>query len=394
MPTIIDLTIDEPTPAAAKRASAADLPMEKELASRACRTCTLVTSDATRTRCEVCECELPELPKRRSLESFFFFKRRRLASFFEWQSPPPPPSPTTSPTPTLTPTATPVAAPAPATPTPTLTPTPTPTPPVAAPAPATPTPMPTPAPGETAGWHVNLSGRLQPYPQCAQLVLEHAWERGLPKASVTVDGVGTFDVRFNAAGGAATGGAGTGPHLPVAVQCGRAQQRNVHRVPPSPARPEPPLLADARRVARITCADEVGKEWALLAQAAAELEEARRRVAARRGAWVEEAKQWRALEGKKVAVVGSFLIGDRGVLRDVLVGAGAGIPTHAQPAEKKVNSKTDLLLVGGALTAQCAADAVAVGRALREVNSKRGGTKAKPPCQRLDEVGLASLTLT
>ena len=114
-------------------------------------------------------------------------------------------------------------------------------------------------------------------------------------------------------------------------------------------------------------------------------------MAARRGAWVEEAKQWRALEGKKVAVVGSFLIGDRGVLRDVLVGAGAGIPTHAQPAERKVNSQTDLLLVGGALTEQSAADAVAVGRALREVNSKRGGTKAKPPCQRLDEVGLASL---
>ena len=363
MPTIIDLTVDEPTPAAAKRASAADLPMEKELASRACRTCTLVTSDATRTRCEACECELPELPKRRSLESFFSFKRRRLASFFEWQSPPPPPSITASPTPTLTPTATPVAAPAP----------------------ATPTPMPTPALGETAGWHVNLSGRLQPYPPCAQLVLEHAWERGLPKASITVDGVGSFDVRFNAAGAA------TGPHLPVAVQCGRAQQRNVHRVPPSPARPEPPLLADARRVARITKPDEVGEQWALLAQAAAELEEARRRVAARRGAWVEEAKQWRALEGKKVAVVGSFLIGDRGVLRDVLVGAGAGIPTHAQPAERKVNSQTDLLLVGGALTEQSAADAVAVGRALREVNSKRGGTKAKPPCQRLDEVGLASL---
>ena len=59
-----------------------------------------------------------------------------------------------------------------------------------------------------------------------------------------------------------------------------------------------------------------------------------------------------------------------------------------------MNSKTDLLLVGGALTAQCAADAVAVGRALREVNSKRGGTKAKPPCQRLDEVGLAALTLS
>ena len=254
--------------------------------------------------------------------------------------------------------------------------------------------MPTPAPGETAGWHVNLSGRLQPYPPCAQLVLEHAWERGLPKASITVDGVGSFDVRFNAACGAATGGAATGPHLPVAVQCGRAQQRNVHCVPPSRARPEPPLLADARRVARITRADEVGEEWALLAQAAAELEEARRRVAARRGAWVEEAKQWRALEGKKVAVVGSFLIGDRGVLHDVLVGAGGAIPTHAQPAEKKVNSQTDLLLVGGALTEHSAADAAAVGRALREVNNKRGGTKAKPPCQRLDEVGLASLTLT
>ena len=249
--------------------------------------------------------------------------------------------------------------------------------------------MPTPAPCETAGWHVNLSGRLQPYPQCAQLVLEHAWERGLPKASITVDGVGSFDVRFNAACGAATS-----PHLPVAVQCGRAQQRNVHRVPPSPARPEPPLLADARRVARITCADEVGKEWALLAQAAAELEEARRRVAARRSAWVEEAKQWRALEGKKVAVVGSFLIGSRGELHDVLVGAGGAIPTYAQPAEKKVNSQTDLLLVGGALTEQSAANAVTAGRALREVNSKRGGTKAKPPCQRLDEVGLASLTLT
>jgi hypothetical protein len=35
-----------------------------------------------------------------------------------------------------------------------------------------------------------------------------------------------------------------------------------------------------------------------------------------------------------------------------------------------------------------------VGRPLREVNSKRGGTKAKPPCQRLDEVGLASRART
>lgn len=252
--------------------------------------------------------------------------------------------------------------------------------------------MPTPAPGETAGWHVNLSRRLQPYPPCAQLVLENAWERSLPEVSVTVDGVGSFDVRFNAAGGAATGGAGTGPHLPVAVQCGRAQQRNVYRVPPSPARPEPPLLAEARRVARISRADEVGEEWKLLAQAAEALEEARQCVAARRGKWVEDAKQWRALEGKKVAVVGSFLIGSRGELHDVLViRAGATIPTRAQPVEKKVNSQTDLLLVGGALTEQSAADAVAVGRPLREVNSKRGGTKAKPPCQRLDEVGLASL---
>lgn len=308
MPIVIDLTIDEPTPATAKRASAADLLMEKDvLACRACRTCTLVegqappapgATSATRTRCELCECELPELSK-----------RRRIESFFEQQSPPPPPSPTASPTPTLTPTPTPVAAPSP----------------------ATPTPMPTPAPGETAGWHVNLSRRLQPYPPCAQLVLENAWERSLPEVSVTVDGVGSFDVRFNAAGGAATGGAGTGPHLPVAVQCGRAQQRNVYRVPPSPARPEPPLLAEARRVARISRADEVGEEWKLLAQAAEALEEARQCVAARRGKWVEDAKQWRALEGKKVAVVGSFLIGSRGELHDVLViRAGATIPTRAQ----------------------------------------------------------------
>ena len=202
--------------------------------------------------------------------------------------------------------------------------------------------MPTPAPAETAGWHVHLSGRLQPYPPREQLVLEHAWQRGLPKASVTVDGMRSFDVLFDAAGGTAT----AGPHAPVAVQQGRAQQRNVHRVPPSRARPEPPLLAAARRVARITRADEVSEPWELLAQAAAALEEARRRVAARRGAWVEEAKRLRALDGLKVAVVGTSLLGSRGVLHDAVLGAGGAIPTHTQPAEKKVNSQTDLLLVG------------------------------------------------
>ena len=69
------------------------------------------------------------------------------------------------------------------------------------------------------------------------------------------------------------------------------------------------------------------------------------------------------------------------------------IPTHTQPAERKVNSQTDLLLVGTA-AGQDEADAAAVGqalRALRHVNSKRGGAKAKPPCRRLDEVQLASL---
>ena len=206
--------------------------------------------------------------------------------------------------------------------------------------------MPTPAPGETAGWHVHLSGRLQPYPPREQLVLEHAWQRGLPRASVTVEGMRSFDVIFDAAGGAATGSVATGPHAPVAVQCGRAQQRNVHRVPPSRARPEPPLLAAARRIARITRADEVSEPWELLARAAAALEEARRRVAARRGSWVEEAKRLRALDGLKVAVVGTSLLGSRGVLHDVVLGAGGAIPTHTQPAEKKVNSQTDLLLVG------------------------------------------------
>ena len=306
----IDLTTDS-TPATAKRVLAADLPMEKDaLACRACRACTLVTSDAARNQCELCGCELPELSKRRRIESFFKLRT---------QSPPPPPSPAASPTPTLTPTPTPAPAPAP----------------------ATPTPMPTPAPAETAGWHVHLSGRLQPYPPREQLVLEHAWHRGLPKASVTVDGMRSFDVLFEA-----TGSVATGPHAPVAVQRGRAQQRNVHRVPPSRARPEPPLLAAARRVARITRADEVSEPWELLALAAAELEEARRRVAARRGAWVEEAKRLRALDGLKVAVVGASLLGSRGVLHDVVVGAGGAIPTHTQPAEKKVNSQTDLLLVG------------------------------------------------
>ena len=78
----------------------------------------------------------------------------------------------------------------------------------------------------------------------------------------------------------------------------------------------------------------------------AALEEARRRVAARRGSWVEEAKRLRALDGLKVAVVGTSLLGSRGVLHDVVLGAGGAIPTHTQPAEKKVNSQTDLLLVG------------------------------------------------
>ena len=318
----IDLTTDEATPDTAKRAPA-DLPTGKDaLACRACRACTLVTNDATRTQCELCGCELPELSKRRRIESFFKLRT---------ESPPPAPSPAASPTPTPTPTASRSPTPSPA-----LTP---------APAPTSNPPVPTPTLGETAGWHVHLSGRLQPYPPREQLVLEHAWQRGLPKASVTVDGM-RFDVLFEAAGGVAAGNVATGPHAPVAVQWGRAQQRNVHRVPPSRARPEPPLLAAARRVARITRADEVSEPWEQLAQATAALDEARRRVAARRGAWVEEAKRLRALDGLKVAVVGTSLLGSRGVLHDAVLGAGGAIPTHTQPAEKKVNSQTDLLLVG------------------------------------------------
>ena len=251
----IDLTTDEATPATAKRASAADVP----LACRACRACTLTTNDATRTQCELCGCELPELSKRRRIESFFKPRTESPSPLAPSPATPPTPAPTRAPTPTPTPTPTPVPIPI------------------------------APAIGETAGWHVHISGRLHPYPPCEQLVLEHAWQRGMPEASVTVtvDGM-RFGVHFESAPGAAPV-----PHAPVAVQRGRAQQRNVHRVPPSRARPEPPLLADARRVAHITRAEEVQQPWELLARAAAALDEARRGVTARRDAWVDEAKRLR-----------------------------------------------------------------------------------------------------
>ncbi len=238
-------------------------------------------------------------------------------------------------------------------------------------------------PRQEAGWSVLLGGHSQPYKWSEQLALEHAFLQGANKVSIGVGDM-RFEVVFNIdVERRATSGCCT-----VGMQHGKAKERPVQRVPPSSS---DALLVDAGRIATLIEATCVLEHWELLWQQTAALDDAKRNVQARRDAWVADLEAQlkhmtqKPLTGQKVALAGTFLLGDRPFVHKVINEVcGGDLPTYEKKAAERINANTNLLVVGCA--DEGGAEVAQAKEGLRTANQRRKAKKA--PCKLVDEVAL------
>ena len=234
----------------------------------------------------------------------------------------------------------------------------------------------------TSGWHVELEGRYDRYPQQVQLELECAWHRGTAGVTIAIDGQ-TFEVEFCQVAGGAQGGL-------VATQRGNKSRKVLRHVPNG----APELLMLAQVVAHPACARDVLEYVSRLGAAIDALKQAMDRVKATRDDWITSTIDYSQnycplLRGHSIFLVGRFLFGcgeasgsRRGKLHSLITECGGKIQSAAAP-----NGNTTMLVRGLADDeehASCLYEA-------RKVNGKRkakGGGKA-PPMYECTEVDFA-----
>mmetsp|Transcript_85644 Transcript_85644/g.256563 ORF Transcript_85644/g.256563 Transcript_85644/m.256563 type:complete len:1047 (+) Transcript_85644:72-3212(+) len=184
-------------------------------------------------------------------------------------------------------------------------------------------------------WEVRMGGRYQPYDLPSMMQIECAYEQGQASVEIHVHGM-PFEVQFSKS----DRGQATQRHR----QGEGGNERPVRRRVGDCACDDHPCLRQARRVRRGLLQPDAAVRSALAW--AQQVEERRREMICARQTWDWTAvTQQQPLAEKKVAVVGTCALG-RAEVQATIVESGGKLPTAGLTADKRVNSKTDIVVIG------------------------------------------------